>query len=475
MINNYIKNQVRIENQAALAIREELNRRKAEKEQTIVEENKKLMEGASYTVNASIHRNKQRVKTLVESLEYKDKMSKSAMCEMLTKAVKGALLLDESEYRGLNPNYENEIKSLVESFMENADLNMEIEVPETLQLIEHISRTLPETKTGILLNENQILESMNLGKMDDVLKELSKNISKRVAKLVSDEKEEKASIVDDINQVQASTVEPSELPQDAAIDTNAAIAQPEMAPQMPDAPVVDPNEVTAQEMPAEVPQDVATVQPETAQAPVEQPVPQYQTRGEILQAYDNREIDLDTANQLLKELEIQGSMATNNAAEEVADENTISDEERNAAIEFAFKDIKKKNALNENAKLFIKTTPKTGLLETFAVNEGIKMINEGKEYNGNLALANALTYITVLEAFNQSGLLTIDDAKYGDLVSLAGGKMSTKKEQTEAKQNTVADVSKNYKGGNASTRVIAALAGGNPITGDPYHKPDYLK
>jgi hypothetical protein len=66
---------------------------------------------------------------------------------------------------------------------------------------------------------------------------------------------------------------------------------------------------------------------------------------------------------------------------------------------------------------FVKETPRKNLLETLAFNEAMEMIAEGKQYNGDLALANAVMYITILETFNATGLLTITERDYANLIS----------------------------------------------------------
>lgn len=76
-------------------------------------------------------------------------------------------------------------------------------------------------------------------------------------------------------------------------------------------------------------------------------------------------------------------------------------------------------AINENA--IVREIPRNGILETLATREAVKQIREGKEYNPDLAIANAITYVTVLESLNATGLVTIDKQDYRKMVSLAGG------------------------------------------------------
>lgn len=59
---------------------------------------------------------------------------------------------------------------------------------------------------------------------------------------------------------------------------------------------------------------------------------------------------------------------------------------------------------------------KKSLLETLAVNKGLDMIKEGKQYDGDVALADAMITITILESFAEVGLLNINEKTYADLI-----------------------------------------------------------
>ena len=107
-------------------------------------------------------------------------------------------------------------------------------------------------------------------------------------------------------------------------------------------------------------------------------------------------------------------------SEDKNDEDEKEDTSRKTSIKIS-PDGKVDIVSTTNESLLITEIPKNGLLETLAVNEGLKMIQEGKEYNGDLALANALTEITVLEAFGSMGLIDFNENKVKELVRLAGG------------------------------------------------------
>lgn len=67
-------------------------------------------------------------------------------------------------------------------------------------------------------------------------------------------------------------------------------------------------------------------------------------------------------------------------------------------------------------EMLIRETPRSGLLETLAVNEAQNMLNEGKEYNSDLCIANALTYITITEAMSEMGLLKVTENEYSKII-----------------------------------------------------------
>lgn len=61
-----------------------------------------------------------------------------------------------------------------------------------------------------------------------------------------------------------------------------------------------------------------------------------------------------------------------------------------------------------------------GIVESFALNEGRKMIQENKPFNKDLAVANSIRLITVLEAMNNAGLITLGKNGYEDILRQLG-------------------------------------------------------
>lgn len=94
------------------------------------------------------------------------------------------------------------------------------------------------------------------------------------------------------------------------------------------------------------------------------------------------------------------------------------------------------------------------VLEVLALNEAADMVKNGKEYNADLALANAITYITILETLDASGLVKIGKEGYRNILEAAGAKATpknvnvkkpailTEKQETEVKRNVYQYTSK---------------------------------
>ena len=84
------------------------------------------------------------------------------------------------------------------------------------------------------------------------------------------------------------------------------------------------------------------------------------------------------------------------------------------------------NYISDNiskTRLFYKDIPRSGLIESLAVNAAQNMIAESGVYNRDIAFANALTYVTIIEAFAETGLLNVDRVAYNTITQQAGGKV----------------------------------------------------
>ena len=75
--------------------------------------------------------------------------------------------------------------------------------------------------------------------------------------------------------------------------------------------------------------------------------------------------------------------------------------------------------MSEN--VLVRETPRSGLLESLAVNEAMAQISEGKPYNSDACIANAIMYMTITEAMGELGFMTVDEDLYSSIITNAGG------------------------------------------------------
>lgn len=110
-------------------------------------------------------------------------------------------------------------------------------------------------------------------------------------------------------------------------------------------------------------------------------------------------------------------------AEEVAPEEApaVSDQ---GQVELQSAEGKKLHITISLGEQFYREHRREGLLETLAVNEAVNMIAEGKEYNADLAIANSVLYLTILEAFNETSLMDVDEKAYDKVIKNAGGNIN---------------------------------------------------
>jgi hypothetical protein len=96
----------------------------------------------------------------------------------------------------------------------------------------------------------------------------------------------------------------------------------------------------------------------------------------------------------------------------------------------------------EHAPAFVRETKPCGILETLAVNEAKDLISEGKEYSSDLAIANALTYLTILETLNVTGIVPLTDVDYKKIIHASHGKtVEDVKSETETKKKALVKMS----------------------------------
>lgn len=425
--------------------------------------NEQAMSGARFTNASRIARSRQRVQSLTEELNYTNNAATIGMTEVVSQIVESALLVDAEAYAELNPNYKEEIRETVRGFLENANISEEV-TNDTLRLYEYVSETLPDVKQGKFLTEDGIASLFDKEKPVDVemsIKKLSGNISERVANLV--EKEQKK--IDKINQdmVDAGVVDP-------------ATGEGQVPAEAPEAeqgsPMEDPNAVPAEgKMPAEDPNAVAPAEPSPEAQEIMAQIEQGQLDPAALE-------DIVNSGQIAPEVADEVMTALNGSAPEgempAEDPNAMQDP--NAQMDPAAQGMAPQQgtgksihidpngntsvsmpngqlALNQDGSIdirlaenkLVRETARCGLIESLAVNEATNMIKEGKEYNSDLCIANALMYVTITEAMDELGLLDVNEQVYSEIINRAGGNVSNNSDSGCAKRQTKQEYQKNLK------------------------------
>jgi hypothetical protein len=330
------------------------------KEKALQEE---VLNNARFTQGSIYSRSKNRVRAMQEAIQYTDKATKAVLTDVIVGIVNESLLLDTEEYAKLNPSYQDEIRQTVASFVEKADLNEKFTDKRVLDLMEHITRTIPAVETGVYMEAEEIastVRKLTPEEMEEKYKEFSGEVKDRVASIVSKEQDEVNKIQDEVDEI-LGIVEAKR----AERDGQALVEEEEGEEEV---------ELSDEEM-AMAEEDVEEELPEEEM--VEEPVDEEEDEYLAYQQDDSQYKPKETKIKISPEGSVEVS-------------------------------IKEK---------FYREVPRTGILEGFAVNEALDMVKAGKEYNGDLALANALTYITVIEAFNVLELMDVKEQDYKKMLN----------------------------------------------------------
>jgi hypothetical protein len=352
----------RIEKQSNDALKAYYTNLKEQERLAEEKKNEEILNAARFSNSSVYMKNKERVKLMESVIQYNERASVAAMTDVLSKIVENALLLDTDEYVQLNPTYKVELKETVKSFLENAELNAEFRDERTVRIIESVMKALPQVSTGMYLKEEEIVDLVNDSSAKEIegdIDSLVTDVKSRVADLVGKEQKATKEIEAEIDEIVAIS--------EAA---KAAKAEEKARKDEKKDPKKKEEKVKLDEEDDEFELD------ESDDIDVEDDEDEYLEYQQSLQP---------DARKARKKTEIQ--MNPDGGLKVIIREQ------------------------------FVKETPRKNLLETLAFNEAMEMIAEGKQYNGDLALANAVMYITILETFNATGLLTITERDYANLIS----------------------------------------------------------
>ncbi len=290
----------KIDSNIAEAFKEFKARKAAEEKMLQESKDKKVYDTLYNSYGAKKDREREKSKLLTESLDYDNKATIAGLTSVLTKIVKESLLLDPEEYKAINENYEKTISDTIKTFLEKADLNENIDNPNTAKLLEFVEANKPSKEFGKYLTEAQLYDEYGNKTYETVnneMDELSGDVMDRVAQLIDTQRIESQNVNDNLNAI--TNMQESERP--------------------------------------------------------------------VLFRNDNRK----------------------------------------------------------------------SILEVLALNEATEMVANGNPYNSDLALANAITYITVLETLDATGLVTVGKEGYRRLLE-ASGEITTPIRKIAAKASPMA-------------------------------------
>jgi len=168
-----------------------------------------MMSSARFSYASSYARSRNRVNSLNEELNYINNASVVGMTEMVSEVIEKALLLDESEFAELNPNYKAEIREIVSGFLTEGKINENITNPETLKLMSYVSNKLPSVREGQDLTEAELSNFLAANAPDDInrsIRDLAGNVSVRVASLMEKEQKKADEIDKDVNRAKGKAV-----------------------------------------------------------------------------------------------------------------------------------------------------------------------------------------------------------------------------------------------------------------------------
>jgi hypothetical protein len=438
---------------------------KLNKEQQLAEQAKQeeILSNARFSQASPYIKNKERAKLMEQTVQYADRATTAVMTDVLSTIVENSLLLDAEDYAKLNPEYKSEIKDTIKSLLENGNIELDVEDKRVLAIMEHVAKNLPQVNTGIYLKEEEIIDMVKKStpaQINSAIESLSGDVKERVANIVVKEQDQAAEIEGDVQQVRNAAGIPSEeemAAQAPGLPEEIVQALAEVGIQAtPDGQFIDqegspvPPEAVEQilmqmqgqegEMPMS-PEEEAMMAQQQGMAPgMEDPY----ADDEYLAYQQGQATPGFSQGQPSGQSEIVPATANKNTAVEVGPDGTV-----------------KINIVREK---FYREVPRQGILESLALNEAKEMLAEGKEYNGDLALANALVHLTILETFNATGLIPISEMDYKRMFNLPKTDLESSKyggEPTNARISAATPASA-QKTAHSAVDVESAKYGGEP-------------
>ena len=555
------------------------------KEATELKEAEELnaaMSAARFSYASTYARSKNRVNKLNEEIQYNENASLVGMTEMIANVVENALLLDEGEYSAMNPEYKDQMRGTIFGLLKEAEINDVITNKDTLAIMEYVARKTPTAREGVNLTEDELSNYIAANRpenIDESIRNLSRNVSSKVAQLMEKEQAKVDKINADVKKAKAPKEKKEKEDKATAEDILAALETGELAEDDIDTmlangeisqEVYDEVIETTSGQEDEMPEDEEMVEEEV---PTEEGAEQMQLGRSIhidpdgttsitmpngqLALNGDGSMDIQLMESIIDEVfddkcilnEFNTDKYVNKTARRIADKQagikkgpgplllflfgsmlggviwaiirgvknsqkegkaqilydaiTSSpkcrdivkkiekeamkenpDKEELKSLKYELKDTMKDEIADiktGNSKVYskryvlaenrlIRETPRCGLLESLAVNEAQNMLARGEEYNPDLALANAIMYVTITEAMNEMGLLNVDDQAYSHIISAAGGNVNESAKRVYTKDNGVTELKteKEYYNDGGERRVATKKTVTDKVSGKSY-------
>jgi hypothetical protein len=450
---------------------------KLSEEKTLLEKKKEaeILSNARFSQASPYMKNKAKTKLMEDTISYADRATTAVMTDILSTIVENSLLLDTEDYAKLNPSYKEEIKGTVKSFLESANIELDVSDKRTLTLMEYVAKSLPQVNTGVYLKEEEIIDMVKKSTPAEVMSaidSLSGSVKDRVAGIVVREQDQAAEIEGDVQEVRDAAGIPSEeeaAAQDPGLPEEIVQALAQVGIQAtPDGQFIDQEgnpvppeaveQILMQMQQGQEGGEGAPAEGQEGQMPMspEEEAMMAQQQGMAPGMEDPYADDEYLAYQ-------QGTATPGFSQGAVSGQQQVVPQtaNKNTAVEVAPDGTVKINIVRER---FYQEVPRQGILESLALNEAKDMIAEGKEYNGDLALAKAIVHLTILETFNQSGLITITEMDYKKMFNLPKTDIESAKYGGEPSNARIASATPAtaQKTVNSAVDVESAKFGGEP-------------
>ena len=355
------------------------------------------MSNARFGYAATTKRSNDRIRLMNETIAYENNAAIYGMAEMVSEIVESGLLLDESELEKICPDYKMDIRETVSGLLKDGRVNQEITNPDTLAIMEYVSKKLPGVKEGRSLTEEDIAGIVAKEKpldIDMAIKNLGSNISDRVSGLLEKEQKQKKEIEAEVNDAKANAgIDTDGNGKDDLSEIEEAIANGEL--NQGDIDELLNNGEISEEEHAQLSDMIA----QSASQPAEDEVP---PEGEMPEEGEVPPEEMP-AEQPGPEMGGQPAAPAGMPKKQV---QLLPDGTMN---------------INVYENVLVRETPCTGLFESLAVNEAKTMLSEGKEYDSDACLAKAIIYVTITEAMDELGLIDVTENDYNRIITEAGG------------------------------------------------------